>query len=912
MGTRAPRYTAILAAGEGTRMGSTTRHKVCFPIDGQPAVNRAIQIYNECGIEQHILVVGALAGQVVETVGSAFENVIFAYQAQRLGTAHAARQALKVLDGLQSQDDVLLVAGDRIIKPAVLEQLFDLFYRQNLDLAILAMPSRPASTQGRLVLDDTGHLLGIVEAVDIRQRQVYRRLSEMAAIGSIPAGDDMLQAIKSGFAADGLAVDEAKLEKAFGDLWRALTTAKDNLCATDILKLIPPAKTRFEFASAAGTTVIKTPDDIQSSRLLNTSVYLIKTAALGYALSSLDRDNAQQEEYLCEMVNHLAAAIKNGRPQYAVDYLVVEDPASVLGFNNPAELLEAEALIHSGNEKPALEQVMAPRAFRTIGDWAAAFDAVAERGRRADETLWQELTAVYSSETEAVRDRVSAYRATLAKAAEVMGVERQVFIVRSPGRVNAMGRHIDHQGGICNLMTIGYESLMIVSPRRDDRVRLFSIDPGHFPDREFSIGEMVEDLPWDDWLSLVNSEKVSRMVHTYGGDWAQYIKAAVLRLQKKFRTEKLRGMDLVVSGNIPIAAGLSSSSSLVVGAAEATVTVNGLDTFPAQLVDLCGEGEWFVGTRGGAADHAAVKFGQKGKIVKVTFFDFGVLDIVPFPDDYALVVCDSGLKAQKTGNARDLFNHRVSCYRIGFLLIKKYFPQYASVLHHLRDVNITTLKIPLSWIYKILLHLPEGATRDELRVLLPDEDLDVFFNQHNPPEDGLYPIRGVVLFGLAEMERARRFADDMKAGRIEELGRLMNISHDGDRVIAIAADGSERQYWAPTSNEYILSLIDDLESGDLDRVSRAQLQGQPGSYHCSLPEIDRMVHTSLQTEGVVGAQLAGAGLGGCMMVLAHRDAVSNLVANLTQQYYRPSGKAPTILVCRPVAGSDVLMRENRR
>ena len=354
---------------------------------------------------------------------------------------------------------------------------------------------------------------------------------------------------------------------------------------------------------------------------------------------------------------------------------------------------------------------------------------------------------------------------------------------------------------------------------------------------------------------------------------------------------------------------MSSSSALVVGAAEATVTVNGLDTFPAQLVDLCGEGEWFVGTRGGAADHAAVKFGRKGRIIKATFFDFDVLDIVPFPDDYDLVVCDSGLKAQKTGNARDLFNHRVCCYRIGFLLIKKYFPQYASVLHHLRDVNMNTLNIPLSWIYRILLHLPEGAARDELRALLPDEDLDVFFNQHNPPDDGLYPIRGVVLFGLAEMERAKRFADEMKAGRIEELGRLMNISHDGDRVISIAADGSERPYRAPTSNDYILSLIDDLESGDLDRVSRAQLQGQPGSYHCSLPEIDRMVHISLQTAGVVGTQLAGAGLGGCMMVLAHRDAVSNLVANLTRHYYEPHAKEPTILVCRPVAGSAVMMRD---
>ena len=803
----------------------------------------------------------------------------------------------------------MLVAGDRIIHPTVLEQLFDLFYRQNLDLAVLAVPSRPASNQGRLVLEDTGRLLGIVEAVDIRQRQVHRRLFEMAGKGLSHSIEELLQMVKSGFAAGGDLAGEAKCETAFGDLWRALATEKRNLSAADILNLIPPEKTRFEFNSAAGTKVIKTPDDIQSSRLLNTSVYLIKTSALRYALASLDCDNAQREEYLCEIVNQLAAAVENGKPKYAVDYLVVQDSTRVLGFNTPSELLEVEALIHSRHEKPALDQVLATRAFQTIGDWASAFEAVAARERQADESLRQELIEVYSNEAEVVQDRVRAYRSTLAKAAEVLGIDRKVFIVRSPGRVNAMGRHIDHQGGICNLMTIGYESLMIVSPRRDDRVRLFNANPEHFPDREFSIGEMVEDLPWDDWLSLVNSDKVSRMVNTYGGDWAQYIKAAVLRLQKKFRNDKLCGMDLVVSGNIPIAAGLSSSSSLVVGAAEATVTVNGLDTFPAQLVDLCGEGEWFVGTRGGAADHAAVKFGQKGKVVKVTFFDFGVLDIVPFPDDYALVVCDSGLKSQKTGNARDLFNQRVSCYCIGFLLIKKYFPQYASILGHLRDVNMNTLSIPLSWIYRILLHLPEGATRDELRALLPDEDLDVFFNQHNPPADGLYPIRGVVLFGLAEMERAKRFADEMKAGRIEQLGQLMNISHDGDRVVSIAADGSERPYRAPTSNDYILSLIDDLESGDLDRVSHAQLQGQPGSYQCSLAEIDRMVHISLQTEGIVGAQLAGAGLGGCMMVLAHRDAVSNLVTNLTQRYYQPHAKAPTILVCRPVAGSDVLMRD---
>lgn len=908
MGGRSPHYTIVLAAGEGTRMGSATRHKVCFPIDGQPAINRALKIYNECGIKQHILVVGALAGQVVETVGAAFDNAIFVYQAARLGTAHAAKQAMKVLDGLESEQDVLLVAGDRIIKAAVLEQLFDIYYSQNCDLAVLAVPVRQKSNQGRLVTGGKGRLVGIVEAADIRQRQVYRKLHELADHGSPPDGDALCQIVKTGFAADGKQPEDIKYRKAFGDLWHALTVEKRNLCAEDIFRLVPDSKTQFEFLDEPGKTLFRTPEEIEQAEWLNTSVYLIKTGALRYALSRLDRNNAQQEEYLSGMVNHLAEAIENGRPKYKVKCLPVHDPAGVLGFNNPSELLEVEALIQSHRQKPVLEKVLSHLSYRTTGDWLVSFEGLADQGRAVDERLWQELVELYGSETEVILERVQAYISTLQHAARVIGPAKKVFLVRSPGRVNAMGRHIDHQGGICNLMTIGFETLMAVCPRKDDLVRLFSVNPKHFPDREFSIGELVEDLPWDDWLSLVNSEKVSEMVHTYGGDWAQYIKAAVLRLQKKFRTEKLNGMDLVVSGNIPMAAGLSSSSTLVVGAAEATVTANCIDTFPAQLVDLCGEGEWFVGTRGGAADHAAVKFGQKGKVVKVTFFDFSILDIVPFPKDYVLVVCDSGLKAQKSSNARDLFNHRVSCYRIGFLLIKKFFPQYASVLKHLRDVNMQHLDIPLSWIYRIVLHLPEKANRDELRSILTDVELNLFFNQHNPPPDGQYPIRGVVLFGLAEMERAKLFAEAMKEGRVEYVGRLMNISHDGDRVMSIDNDGNETPYRAPTSNDYILNLIQDLESGDLERVSRAQLQWQPGSYHCSLPEIDRMVHISLQTEGIAGAQLAGAGLGGCMMVLTHRDAVSNLIHNLTERYYGPQAKPPAVLICRPVAGSNILLK----
>ena len=163
----------------------------------------------------------------------------------------------------------------------------------------------------------------------------------------------------------------------------------------------------------------------------------------------------------------------------------------------------------------------------------------------------------------------------------------------------------------------------------------------------------------------------------------------------------------------------------------------------------------------------------------------------------------------------------------------------------------------------------------------------------------------MVLYGLAEMERARLYADYLKEGRIQEIGHIMNTSHDGDRVSCFAPDGSNERYRAPDSNTYLLGLMEDLESGKPDRVNRAQLEWQPGAYTCSLPVIDKMVDISLRTEGVVGAQLAGAGLGGCMMVLTRRESVDALKKNLAEGYYGPVGKKPNILICTPIAGSTI-------
>jgi N-acetylgalactosamine kinase len=899
MSGRAPKFSIILAGGRGTRMRSADRHKVCFHIDGRPAINRAIDVYAACGIAHHIVVVGAMAGQVIETVGQEHDGVLFAYQAEQLGTAHAARQGALVLEALGGEEEVLIVAGDRVVEPMVLEQLFDLFYSQDCDMAFLAGPRRRRSDPGCVLTYPDGSILGNVEVRDVWQRQVLRTVHQAAEAGSPLAGDEIDRLMRADFS-------ERRAAVAFGDLWQAVAVEGRTPTAQEILRWIPEGKTDFSFVNQNGSPLTMTPDQVNEARLANFSTYLVKTSALQYVLERLDRDNAQHEEYLSDMITLLAQARAEGRPQFHVGALRVDNPNYVMAFNDPAELLEIEAYVQAKKQQ-AMRELPASPAFRPVAAWQDTFERLLSDDRGSTGDLRGEFVSIYGEDQGLIEERARTFQELLAQAARQLGQEAQVLLVRSPGRVNAMGRHVDHQGGHCNLMTIGYETLMVIHPRQDDEVRLYNVDGERFPDRAFSIGDLVADLPWDDWMSLVNSEQASHMAAEASGDWAQYVKAAVLRLQKKFSTVRLRGVDVIVHGNIPIAAGLSSSSALVVATAEAMIAVNGLDTFPAQFVDLCGEGEWFVGTRGGSADHAAIKYGQKGKVVKVTFFPFAVEDIVQFPPEYALVVCDSGIKAQKTTNARDQFNHRVACYRIGLRLIRALFPQYAHLLRHLRDVNVRTLGVPLSWIYRILLRLPEQTTQDELRALLPGEDLETLFATHQPPDDGLYPIRGVVLYGLAECERSRRYADALRGGQIDEIGRLMNASHDGDRVSRLDRDGQRVAYGSPTSNGYLLDLIEDLESGDPDRVVAAQLGWQPGSYHCSVPEIDHMVDVALATDGVSGAQLAGAGLGGCMMILAHGDALGHLERNLKEQYYTPYGIPPSIMVCKPIAGSGVLL-----
>ena len=527
---------------------------------------------------------------------------------------------------------------------------------------------------------------------------------------------------------------------------------------------------------------------------------------------------------------------------------------------------------------------------RKVSEWIRAF---------SDPKIDDDLKKIYGDNPELLSERKTAFLQTLNEFNRVYYGDKRVILIRVPGRANLMGKHIEHRGGYVNYFCIQREIIAVASPREDDRVILHNVN-SKFSQRAFSIQKEIPEDKRGNWLDYINKVNISK------GDWGNYIKAIVMAFQNRYPDKKLRGMEVLINGNIPVAAGLSSSSALIVTGTIATIVFNNLKISKEELAEFCGEAEWYVGTRGGAGDHAAMIFGKRGFITHLRFFPF-TLDLALFPANYEIVICNSLKRAPKSKEVRNTFNERIFTYEIALMLIKKNFPQFSDELVYLRDVNAESLKVKEDFIYQILKSLPRTITRKEILQELPLEKkrLNSSFQTHQTPFDG-YKVKDVCLFGLSECSRSKIFSHFLRKGDIQKLGKLMCISHDGDRLFKFN-DKGERYLWNnEASDDYLDKLIKDLESDDFQKREKAKIYMQSGGYRCSTEELDELIDIAEKVKGVMGACLTGAGLGGCILVLIRKENVEDLLKNMKEKYYQPRGLPLAAGVCISTEGAGVL------
>lgn len=228
---------------------------------------------------------------------------------------------------------------------------------------------------------------------------------------------------------------------------------------------------------------------------------------------------------------------------------------------------------------------------------------------------------------------------------------------RAPGRVNLIGEHTDYNQGFVLPVAVDKEILMTANPRGDRKVILHSLN---FKGKvEFSLDEIEfeEEDPW-----------------------GNYPKGVFFQLQAF--GFKLKGLNGLYEGNIPLGGGLSSSAAIEVVTAVILKRLNELKLSPLEIIKLCQRAEnEFVGVQCGIMDQFVSLLGKKNKAL---FLDCRTLkyELVPLNfKDVKIVIADTQVKRDLVSSEYNL--RRRECEE-GVKFFKKYLPGITS----LRDVSV--------------------------------------------------------------------------------------------------------------------------------------------------------------------------------------------------------------------------------
>lgn len=279
------------------------------------------------------------------------------------------------------------------------------------------------------------------------------------------------------------------------------------------------------------------------------------------------------------------------------------------------------------------------------------------------------------------------------------------WVVRAPGRVNLIGEHTDYNDGFVLPLAIDRAVWIALDGRRDGLVSVHSLD--FSADGSFCL------------------EGLSRS----NGDWLEYLKGVAWSLKEEGLA--LAGWEGVLQGDVPVAAGLSSSAALEMATARAFAAASGFAWEPARMALLGqrAENRW-VGVNCGIMDQLISAVGRAGHAVLIDCRSLETRS-VPFPPGTAVVVLDT---ATRRGLVDSAYNERrAQC---------------------------------------------EGAARFFDRRALRDVDGELFRRRGA----GLDPVtRRRAQHVISENERTLAAAEAMARGDAKALGKLMIASHESLR-----------------------------------------------------------------------------------------------------------------------------------
>ncbi|MTK52973.1 galactokinase [Paludibacter sp.] len=363
----------------------------------------------------------------------------------------------------------------------------------------------------------------------------------------------------------------------------------------------------------------------------------------------------------------------------------------------------------------------------------------------------------------------------------------------SPGRVNLIGEHTDYNGGYVFPCALSFGTYLLLRKNGQNVVNFRSLNQPE-----------VTSLSFDQLTTRLENSWVNYPL----GVIAQFIKRGV-----KFDT----GLDILIWGNVPNGAGLSSSAALEVVTAYALNDLLGTGYDRTELAKIGQKAEHeFALVNCGIMDQFASANGKKDHAI---FLDCNTLEfeLVPVKLEGVKVLISNTHSPHKLDSGA--YNQRVAECK--------------------KAVELISMVRPVNYLAEL--------TEADFKAVESALESDPVAHKR---------ARHVV----AEVQRTTDAVKALKAGEIEEFGKMMNASH--------------------------VSLRDDYEVTGL--------------------ELDTMAEEAWKIPGVIGSRMTGGGFGGCTVSLVKEEAIDTFIEQVGAAYKAKTGIAPDFYVAEIGDGASKL------
>lgn len=266
------------------------------------------------------------------------------------------------------------------------------------------------------------------------------------------------------------------------------------------------------------------------------------------------------------------------------------------------------------------------------------------------------------------------------------------LVTHAPGRVNLIGDHTDYNDGFVLPAAINFGTDIGASRRNDKKIRIYA----HDCDRK------------------ITEFSLDSIQYNESSMWINYVLGTLKILMESY--PDIQGADLVVSGNVPQGAGLSSSASFEIAILKTFSLLYDLDIAGIQAALIAQKAEnSFVGCNCGIMDQLISAMGKKGHAMLLDCRNLTYRD-APIPGGYSLFIVNSNVKRGLVDSEYNL--RRQQCEQVAAHFDKK----------ALRDVTLSMLDDAKSVLEPVLYRrakhvISESARAEAALDALQNEDM---------------------------------------------------------------------------------------------------------------------------------------------------------------------------------------------